>query len=207
MLHGSAGAFSLKSTGEPPVDNFGEKVLAKSCFAVVLPHYLEAIGHRNLTSREEMAAHFPELLTATGILLSRAENLPWVKGRAVFLFGESLGGYLGVALAFERSDVSAVSEFGGGLPTGYSLMRRRRPSVLISHGGADTLVPLSEAESLRGYCVANGIPVEMSIYQGESHYLSPSVRMQVLSQTVEFFKRMDAPDRRAKTFGQAHDKK
>lgn len=41
MLHGSAGAFTPSSADEPANDNFGEKTLARNCFAVVLPHYSE----------------------------------------------------------------------------------------------------------------------------------------------------------------------
>jgi dienelactone hydrolase len=174
---------------------------------VALPHYLEAIGRKSLVSREEMVARFPALLSAAEVLLAQAEALPWARGKSVFIFGESLGGYLGVALAFERNEVSAVSEFGGGLPTGYLLRRRLRPVVLVSHGGADMLVPPSEAESLRDYCVANGVPTQMKIYQGESHYLSAGVRTQVVSQTVELFNRIDAPSRGIKTLGQAHENK
>jgi len=207
MLHGSTGAFSVKAGQEPTSENFGEKTLAANCFAVALPHYLDAISRKSLGSRGEMVARFPELISATEVLLAQAEMLPWVRGKPVFIFGESLGGYLGIALAFERNEVSAVSEFGGGLPPGYLLRRRLRPVVLVSHGGADTVVPPSEAESLRDYCAANGIPVQMKIYQGESHYLSASVRTQVVSQTIELFNRINAPGQGAKTFGQAHENK
>ena len=207
MLHGSTGALSVKAGREPTSENFGEKTLATNCLAVALPHYLEAIGRKSLVSREEMVAHFPELISVTGVLLSQAEMLPLVRGKPVFIFGESLGGYLGIALAFERNEVSAISEFGGGLPTGHLLMRRRRPAVLVSHGGADMLVPPSEAESLRDYCVANGIPVQMKIYQGESHYLSAGARTKILSKTVELFNRIDAPGRGAETLSQAHKDK
>lgn len=208
MLHGSAGAFSPKSASEPSMDNFGEKTLARNCFAVVLPHYLEALGYKSLTSRRQMAVHFPEILTATELLLDRAESLRWVKGRPVFLFGESFGGYLSIALAFRRSEVLAVSEFSGGLPKGHVLARRRAPGVLISHGDADTLVPVSEAEALRGYCVSNGIPIELNIYQGEGHYFSQTAQKQILARTAEFFRKEgEVPGDRLKILGQAPSEK
>lgn len=77
MLHGSAGVFTPKSREEPASDNFGEKSLARHCFAVVLPHYLEAIGQKSITSQQEMALRFPEMLIAVGQLLTDAEALPW----------------------------------------------------------------------------------------------------------------------------------
>jgi dienelactone hydrolase len=188
MLHGSAGAFTLRSAGEPTTDNFGEKTLARNCFAVVLPHYLEALGFKSITSKAEMAARFPAMLAAVESLLDGAETLPWVKGKPVFIFGESLGGYLGIALSFRRSEVSAVSEFSGGLPAGYSLNRSHLPGVLISHGEADTLVPVSEADALKRYCTENGVPVEINLYRAEGHYLSPATQATVLSRTIEFFR-------------------
>lgn len=114
MFHGSTGALSIKPGGEPPIDNFGEKTLARNCLTVVFPHYLESIGRKSLTSRKEMVENFPQLVKIAGVQLDRAEALPSVRRRAVFLFGDSLGGYLSIALAFRRSEVAAVSENQGG---------------------------------------------------------------------------------------------
>ena len=90
MLHGSAGAFTPPSKSEPARDNFGEKTLARGCFTVVLPHYIEAIGHKSLASRQEIDANLSAIVVAVGILLDRAEALQSVHGEPVFLFGESL---------------------------------------------------------------------------------------------------------------------
>lgn len=188
MLHGSAGAFSLRSDNEPLQDNFGEKTLACNCFVVVLPHYLEALGLKSLTSERNMISLFPALLAATDTMLSKAELLPQTKNKPVFLFGESLGGYLSIALALSRSEVAAVSEYSGGMPAGYALNRSGHASVLISHGDADTLVPKEEADTLRKYCVDHGIPVEMKVYAAQSHYLSPEVRLDIVSRTIAFFR-------------------
>jgi dienelactone hydrolase len=194
MLHGSAGIVTAKTDSEPSFDNFGENELAHDCFAVALPHYLEAIGHKSIISRQEIDANFPQMLAAVELLLSRAETLPWVQGRPVFVFGDSLGGYLAIALAFQRSEVLAVSEISGGKPEGYAMTRHQAPRVLISHGGSDTLVPPSEAEALRQYCMANEIPVNATIYPGEGHYLSQDVRQQILSRTVDFFRKNAQPE-------------
>ena len=194
MLHGAQGAFTIKSADEPSTDNFGEKTLAKNCFAVVLPHYLEVIGVKSIVTRQEMTARFPELLATAELLLDDAELLPWVKGEPVFLFGESLGAYLSIALSFRRSGIRAVSEFSGGLPAGYGLNRTRVPAVLISHGSTDTLVPIAEAEALKQYCETNKIPVEIDVYPNESHFLSPSAQQKILSRTIGFFEsRQNAP--------------
>jgi predicted esterase len=187
MLHSSAGAFTLKSTDEPSEDNFGEKTLARNCFAVVLPHYLEALGHKSMISKPEMIANFPEMLEITESLLTSAEAHPWVKGQPVLLFGESLGGYLSVALALRRSEVMAVSEMSGGLPAGYASDNPHSFNILISHGIDDTLVPVKEAMVLNAYCTNHNLSVDMNLYPRVGHYLSRPVQTQVISKTVEYF--------------------
>ena len=188
MLHGSAGAFSVGLAEEPRRDNFGEKTLAQACFVVVFPHYLEGIGRKSLTSPVEMKADFPRLMDVTGTLLDRAEEIPSVRLEPVFIFGDSLGGYLGIALTLSRSEVAAVSEISGGKPEGYGLERRGKPSVLISHGADDTLVPPSEAKALEHYCSEHGIPAIRDLYPGEGHYLSQRMEKQILTRTIEIFR-------------------
>jgi poly(3-hydroxybutyrate) depolymerase len=187
MLHGSAGAYSLRSTDEPLLDNFGEKKLARSCFAVVLPHYLEAFGYKSMTSIPEMTSQFPQLLAVADTLLSGAESLSWTKGEPVFLFGESLGGYLSVTLGLRRAEVSAVSEISGGIPVGYTVTDPHRVAVLISHGADDTLVPVQTAEDLRQYCLGHQMKVEINLYPGVGHYLPHAVEAKCIATTVEFF--------------------
>ncbi len=188
MLHSSAGAYSLKSSDEPLSDNFGEKELARNCFAVVLPHYLEAFGYKSMTSVMEMTSHFPELLAVADTLLTGAESLSWTKDKPVFLFGESLGGYLSVALGLRRGEVSAVSEISGGLPVGYAVEEPHRVAVLISHGVNDTLVSAQSAEDLKQYCLNHDLDVEMRLYPGVGHYLPHAVEAKCIAATVEFFR-------------------
>jgi acetyl esterase/lipase len=188
MLHGSAGAYSVKPGEEPRTENFGEKTVAHACFVVVLPHYLEGIGRTSLVSRSEIVMEFSQLFTIADMLLCRAESLPVVKQRPVYLFGDSLGAYLSVALALRRSKVAAVSEISGGLPEGYGLERRGSPRVLISHGATDRIVPLSEASALALYCRAHDIPVGVDVYQGQGHYLSQAMDSQVVIRTIQFFR-------------------
>lgn len=187
VLHGSTGALTLKAAEEPAGDNLGEKMLARNCFVVVLPHYLEAIGRKSLISQDEIATRFSVLVAVAGMLLDRAEALPWVKDQPVYIFGQSLGGYLGIALGFRRNEIAAISEVSGGLPEGYGLERVSKPRVLISHGSADTVVPASDAGVLAHYCSEHGISFNENIYTGESHYLSERARALVEARTLELF--------------------
>ena len=189
MLHGSSGVYSTDGESEPATDNFGEKQLARNCFAVALPHYMEALGLKSILSVQEMSARFSEMLSALQEILTNAETLPWVDAQQVFLYGESLGGFLGVALAFERSEVLAISEFSGGMPSGYKFPRHRRLRVLISHGRSDTIVPIAEAEKLAFFCRERGIYVQIYTFEGQGHFLLPAARQQTLNRTVRFFLR------------------
>jgi predicted esterase len=187
MLHGSSGVFSSNGASEPDTDNFGEKELARHCFAVALPHYMEAFGFKSILSVREMSDRFPDMLTVLQDILTSTETLPWIDARHVFLYGESLGGFLGMALAFERSEVIAISEFSGGIPIGYDLIRHRRLKVLISHGGADAVVPIAEADRIAAFCRKHKFPVETQIFNGEGHFLSSAARQQVIDRTIRFF--------------------
>ena len=187
MLHGSAGAFTLRSAEEPAHDNFGEKALARSCFTVVLPHYLEGFGLKSMTSTDEMASMFPELLAAADTLLTDAESHTPTKGQPVFLFGESLGGYLSVALALRRREVRAVSEISGGLAEGYAVEKPHQVAMLISHGVNDPLVPVGRAEELKQYCSLHGMEVDAKLYLDVEHYFPPSVEADCIGRTIQFF--------------------
>jgi dipeptidyl aminopeptidase/acylaminoacyl peptidase len=189
MLHGSSGVFSVDGVSEPATDNFGEKELARQCFAVALPHYMEALGFKSILSVQAMSARFPEMHSVLQQILNGVETLPWIDARQVFLYGESLGGFLGFALAFERSEIIAVSEFSGGIPSGYNLLRRGQLKVLISHGSSDTVVPIAEADKVALFCREHDIPVEMQIFKGQGHFLSPTARQEVVDGTVRFFLR------------------
>ncbi len=188
VLHGSAGAFSVRPGEEPVLDNLGEKALARTCFTVVFPHYLEGIGRKSLTSRQEIAANFPQLLEVADSLLARAETLLSVQRQPVFLFGDSLGGYLSVALAFRRPEIAAISVISCGRPEGHLMESPRKLRVLISEGAHDTVVPPSEAEALDRYCRAHGLAIEIDMYAGENHYLSQGMKAEVLNKTVRLFK-------------------
>lgn len=187
MLSGSAGDYSLTSYNEPPRDNFGEKTIAAGCFVVVLPHYLEAIGRKSLSRRQTIIADFPLLFMITDELLRRAKAMPSVRGQPVFLFGQSLGGYLSVALAFHDHDVLAVSEISGGIPAGYVPPHPHPLAVLISHGIDDQIVSIQAARKLYGYCHKHHLEVKMDLYPGTGHYFTPTQQFECARQTAQFF--------------------
>lgn len=187
MLHGSAGALRVQPGVEPLSDNFGEKTLARHCFTVFFPHYLEALGVESLLSQQEMQAHSYELRAAVLQLLDEAEALPSVRGKPVFFFGQSLGGYLSVSLAQDRPEVTAVSEISGGLDTSPAPKRTKLPPLLISHGEDDHNVPAAEGKRLAGYWRNHAGAATEHYYKGQSHYISADVLREIEQNTAQFF--------------------
>lgn len=187
MLHGSAGALRIQPGVEPAPENFGEKKLARACFTVVFPHYLEALGVESMISQEEMHARCHELLAIISQLLDEAEDLPTVRGMPVFLFGQSLGGYLSVSLALDRTEIAAVSEISGGLDDTAIPARKKLPPLLISHGEDDRNVPAAEGKRLAGNWRDHAGVVSERYYKGQTHYISAQALDEIELRTVQFF--------------------
>lgn len=187
MLHGSAGAFSIHPAGAPATDNFGEHFLARQCLLVALPHYIQAFGYSSFWSQQQILALFPHIFDVVSRLLDTAETLPQVRGQPVFLFGQSLDGYLGLALALRRAEVRAVSDFSGGFPRGYSLDRSGPLNILVSHGEVDSVIPVSQAYMLQRYCRHHGIAVQLKVYPDQGHYFTSAATSEVIENTASLF--------------------
>ncbi len=188
MLHGSAGVYSVSSKREPTLDNFGKKDLASHCFIVILPHYFQALHRSSLTSLDEMAESSPRLLRIADLLLTAAEHNASFPDGPVFLYGESLGGFLATSLAFTRTEVRGLSVVSSGY-VGDTTAKPLNPhlSVLLSHGTTDQLVPIAQALQLCDYCLKFGVPVTLETYKGIEHYFPPAQRLQCIDHTEAFF--------------------
>ena len=134
-----------------------------------------------------MHARSQQLLVAVSQLLDEAEALPSVRRRPVFLFGQSLGGYLSVSLALSRPEIAAVSEISGGLDGSAAPTRKNLPPLLISHGEDDRNVPAAEGKRLAGFWRDHGGAVSEHSYNGETHYISALVLRVIERNTIQFF--------------------
>jgi dienelactone hydrolase len=188
MIHGSAGLFTGVGNRGEVRDNFGEGYLSSRCFVVALPHYFEMLGVQSLTSTAELRSKFPVLLAGLQKVLDRLEVLPEVGRSGVGLYGESYGGFLAVGLAGSRSEISAVSEFGGGLPPGSNLTLKST-RFLIQHGKIDELVSIREAFTLERAVDRSGGVATVVLYPEDGHYFSAASREKLLLETTEFFQR------------------
>ena len=94
---------------------------------------------------------FPQWLEAIRDAVTYIAERPGVDARRIGVLGVSLGGYLAVALGIEDRRMRAVIELSGGLPLGWEdRVAQGMAPVLILHGAADTVVPVSEAHGCKG---------------------------------------------------------
>jgi dienelactone hydrolase len=157
ILHG---ADSLVRRG--PAYRDLARTLARHGYRTLLPHYFESTGTGAfaLNARPLDALGW---LGAVGEVIDRAGDVP------VGLVGFSLGAYLAVAAASQDGRVGAVVDCFGGLPDFAVATFERMPPVLILHGEADPIVPVSEAHRLAQWLAARGTPHDVRIYPGLGH--------------------------------------
>jgi carboxymethylenebutenolidase len=136
--------------------------LARHGYRTLLPHYLESTG----TGSYAFAAKPLDALgwlAAVGEVTGRAGDVP------VGLIGFSLGAYLAISAAGQDERVAAVVDCFGGLPDFAVAQFDRMPPVLILHGEADPIVPVSEAHRLAKWLADRGTRHETKVYPGLGH--------------------------------------
>jgi carboxymethylenebutenolidase len=167
------------------------KSLAGSGFVALALDYLAETGRE--PSREEQLRHWPTweatVRNAVGYLQASQQVSGWLVG----LVGYSLGAYLAVSVASDLPGVRAVVEFFGGGDRGPRSLDdqvRDLPPLLILHGDADSVVPVSSAQRLRDAVIAQGGHVEMHIYPGvEYAFNAPWSPMYSEAEASDSFKR------------------
>lgn len=100
------------------------------------------------------------------------QSIPSVSGQPVGLVGFSRGAFLAISIASSLPGVGAIVSFyggGGGGPKSLEEDVQGLPPVLILHGDADAVVPVSFANELRDAIVASGGEAELHIYEGVGH--------------------------------------
>lgn len=187
MITGSAGVFTLRDGGQPKPSNFGEDAFAADCSVVLMPHYFDAVGERSIVDRQRLRDLFPLFLRELTALLDIKLASREVHDQPLFLYGESYGGFLAVAIAGQDRRVTGVSVYGAGLPDGFAPAVPKLPPLLIQHGGDDAIVPPSDATLLRDFWSRAGATVRLTLYPGEGHYFSADSRTRLLAATRQWF--------------------
>lgn len=144
--------------------------LAESGFVALAVDYLAETGVN--PSPENRLQHWSIWQAIVGNAVSYLQANPSVTTRPIGLVGYSLGAFLAVSVASKLPQVKAVVDFFGGGGRGMESLDeevRNIPPLLILHGEADSIVPVSLAYSLRDAVIAQGGEVEMHVYPGAQH--------------------------------------
>ncbi len=159
--------------------------LAGRGFLGLLPHYFEATGTRYAS----FGSHPLHFLTWMQVVADAVGYAIAEGQRRVGLLGFSLGAYLALAVAAGDRRVAAVVECFGGFPGPLAAGLRRLAPVLILHGEADHLVPVSEAHKLTRLLDERGLPYEMKTYLGQGHGFVGAASADATARALDFLGR------------------
>jgi carboxymethylenebutenolidase len=183
ILHGSDGlqyrGFSYQAFGRD---------LARRGYVALLVHYFDRTGTQT-ASWDLGPIAFVAWMQAVGEAVTFAGTRPAVNAGRLGLAGFSLGAYLALGVASQDTRVGAVVELFGGLPDFFAGQLMAMPPVLILHGDADRLVPVSEAHKLERVLTQNGRPFEIRIYPGVGHGFYGADADDALRRALDFFDR------------------
>lgn len=111
----------------------------------------------------------------------------------VGLVGFSNGGILASGAVALDSDIAAAVIYYGTPPWPLRAPVRRYPPLLILHGDADTVIPVTAGRQLAKDAEATGAKVDLVIYPGEAHGFGSNITGQnggdALKRTVAFLQR------------------
>lgn len=190
LLHGADG---LPGRGLPYRELASR--LAAQGYLTFLPHYFDATDGAMRPNPLD-PVKFAAWITTISEAIGHALRQPDARDDRVALVGFSLGGYLSVAVASQDARVAAVVECCGGVPGSFVRSVETMPPLLILHGGADPVVPVSEAHKLQRLLEQHGRPHDVWIYPGCGHQLTGADLEDALRRTLSFLQQHlngDAP--------------
>jgi carboxymethylenebutenolidase len=182
VLHGRGGAGEKRRSGT----HQAARELAQAGYVALVPRYFG----RNLPDPKNgpKNARSHAIWTRTAIdTISFATRRPDVNPRQIGLVGFSHGSWLALSVAARDRRVSAVVEYFGGYPGWDEIDPARLPPVLILHGDADQVVPLTEADNLEAILKGARVAYDRHTYAQAGHGFRGADREDALRRTLEFF--------------------
>lgn len=161
-------------------------MLASRGFAVFVLHYFERTG-TVWADDVTILQNFETWMKTISDAVTYAAKQPGVDGSRIALLGFSLGAYLALSVAAVDPRVKAVIDYFGGLPE--ELTERvpaSYPPVLVLHGEADQVVPVSEAHKLEKLFRQLGNQHEVKIYPNAGHGFSGFDLLDAGQRTLRF---------------------
>jgi carboxymethylenebutenolidase len=165
MLHGAG----PRGAGREDFEDLCSKLADHGYYTEFIEYYSQtppaAVGNLAGIIRD-----FPTWLSEVDSGIAALKKNPAVDSKRVALMGFSLGAYISLSYgATYPGDVAAIVEYYGGLSPELYSGAATMPPVLIIHGDADRIVPLSQATDLDAVLTKAGRPHEMKIYPGAQH--------------------------------------
>jgi dipeptidyl aminopeptidase/acylaminoacyl peptidase len=190
FIHGSGGLLRRSKDRHilPEEENFGEYDLACRGYVVALVHYFDASDMYNVSDIHAIHENSGLWIATLQRAVSFVMNLPGVDSKKkIGLLGESLGGYLALALGNTDSRIGAISEISSGIPDDFFDHPERLPPVLIQHGKEDTVVSVNEAYRLQRLLENNHVVNKLYVYDGFHHVFPAKGQTVALERSGEFF--------------------
>ena len=124
----------------------------------------------NSPKRDRIYRTFTICLETVKDGLRHIRTQPGIDPKQMAVFGLSMGGFLGLAVATDaKSQVKVVVEFFGGLPREFHAKAGQLPPTLILHGDKDRIVPVRAAHELARLLETTKCPHDVCIYPGVDH--------------------------------------
>jgi carboxymethylenebutenolidase len=94
---------------------------------------------------------------------------PEVDSSRLGILGFSQGAFVAMGVAASDNRIKAAAEVYGGMPKEFLNTASRLPAVLVLHGNADRVVPVTEAYALEELLKERSVHYRMKIYEGAKH--------------------------------------
>jgi carboxymethylenebutenolidase len=190
LLHDSAG-LGLPMPG--PFYRLCCQMLAREGYVVLLVHYLDQTGHKQVTPKQVTRENFKAWRDTVRQAVKYLARHKHVDPLRIGLLGFSLGAYLSLAVAGQTDlKIAAVGEFFGGLHEDLRKEVKTLPPTLIVHGDKDKVVPIQQAFALKKFLESRKLKFEMLICAGQEHMfrgesMTSKVLRDVQRSTLLFF--------------------
>ncbi|MHB2211564.1 dienelactone hydrolase family protein [Methylobacterium sp. CM6257] len=182
LLHGADGLTSADGY------RLAARTLAASGYHVAFVHYLDRTGDQRV-AYARLRQDFPVWTETVRDAVAWLANRPGTDAQRLGIVGISLGAALAFAAAATEPRVRAIIDYFGPLPDELARVRPRLPPTLILHGGADPIVPVSQARALERLLLEQGTAHEIRIYEGQGHGLTGSAQLDAAARVTRFLKR------------------
>jgi dienelactone hydrolase len=191
FVHGAGGVYTrqLSSNRLPSEQNFGEQRLACGGYTVLIVHYFDSTGIKNIRDKDEIEKSATAWVAALSAGITYVQKRSGVSQNDVALLGESLGGYLSIALAASDQRVACVSEYGGGFPRNWVKNPQALPPILIQHAKNDEVVSVGEAYTLDKLLDKSGVLHELHVFDGGRHIPDQATVCAIVDSSLVFFTR------------------